>query len=94
PAPLITPPDWLRRGRPRAGVAAVLGGLLLYILLADTLGFHLVALVLLVLWMRVLGASWSVTIAIGVLGTVAIHLAFYKLLRVPLPWGVLERWAF
>ena len=28
------------------------------------------------------------------LGTVLIHLAFYKGLRIPLPWGVLERWAF
>jgi hypothetical protein len=26
--------------------------------------------------------------------TLVIHLAFYKGLRVPLPWGVLERWAF
>jgi hypothetical protein len=25
---------------------------------------------------------------------VIIHLAFYKLLRIPLPWGVLERFAF
>jgi hypothetical protein len=25
---------------------------------------------------------------------VVIHLAFYKALRVPLPWGLLERWAF
>ena len=31
---------------------------------------------------------------VGVVATVIIHLAFYKLLRVPLPWGVLERWAF
>jgi putative tricarboxylic transport membrane protein len=29
-----------------------------------------------------------------VIATVLVHLAFYKVLRVPLPWGVLERWAF
>ena len=26
--------------------------------------------------------------------TLAIHLSFYKVLRVPLPWGVLQGWAF
>jgi hypothetical protein len=25
---------------------------------------------------------------------VLIHLSFYKLLRIPLPWGVFERFAF
>jgi hypothetical protein len=29
-----------------------------------------------------------------VVATVAIHLSFYKLLRIPLPWGVFEQWAF
>ena len=23
-----------------------------------------------------------------------VHFSFYKLLRVPLPWGLLEQWAF
>jgi hypothetical protein len=26
--------------------------------------------------------------------TLAIHLSFYQLLKVPLPWGLLERFAF
>jgi len=26
--------------------------------------------------------------------TVAIHLSFYKVLRIPLPWGFLEQYAF
>jgi putative tricarboxylic transport membrane protein len=34
------------------------------------------------------------TAAVAIIATVVIHLAFYKVLRVPLPWGVLERWAF
>jgi len=28
------------------------------------------------------------------IATLAIHLSFYKLLRIPLPWGLLERFAF
>jgi len=35
-----------------------------------------------------------VVIPVAVLAPVVIHLAFYKLLRIPLPWGLLERLAF
>jgi putative tricarboxylic transport membrane protein len=80
--------------RPAFGVAAVLGGLVFYILAADALGFHIVGTALLVFWMRVLGTSWRAAAAVAVIGTVAIHLAFYKALRIPLPWGVLEPYAF
>ena len=31
---------------------------------------------------------------VAIVGTLVIWYAFYKLLRVPLPWGVLERFAF
>jgi putative tricarboxylic transport membrane protein len=31
---------------------------------------------------------------IAVVATLVIHFAFYKLLRVPLPWGVLKNWAW
>ena len=93
-SPWITVGDWVRSRHARAGVAALVGGLIVYILVVDTAGFHLTGVVLLAVWMRVLGASWRVTAIIAVLGTVIIHLAFYKGLRIPLPWGVLERWAF
>jgi putative tricarboxylic transport membrane protein len=72
----------------------VIGGLLFYVLAADRLGFHLTGLLLLTLWCRVLGAGWRISIAVSVIATLAIHMSFYKLLRIPLPWGVLERFAF
>jgi putative tricarboxylic transport membrane protein len=93
-AALFALPDWLERSRPRRAVAAALAGLVAYILLADALGFHLTGVLVLALWMRALGATWRVTVAVSLMATIAIHLAFYKALRVPLPWGVLERWAF
>ena len=49
---------------------------------------------LLAVWIRLLGASWRVTLPVAIISTLVIHLSFYKLLRVPLPWGVLEGWAF
>jgi putative tricarboxylic transport membrane protein len=87
-------PEWTRRARPIAGVASVIGGLLFYVLAADRLGFHLTGLLLLTLWCRVLGAGWRISIAVSAIATLAIHMSFYKLLRIPLPWGVLERFAF
>ena len=93
-AALFVVPDWIHRPLPRRAIAATLAGLLAYILLADRLGFHLTAVLVLALWLRALGASLRATVAVSVLGSLIIHFAFYKALRVPLPWGLLERWAF
>ena len=87
-------PDWLRRPRPVLGVLSVLLGLLFYVLAADKLGFYLTALLIQIVWMRLLGASWRLTLPVAVVATVVIHLSFYKLLRIPLPWGLFERYAF
>jgi putative tricarboxylic transport membrane protein len=92
--PWLALPDWMRRARPRLAVAAVLGGLLFYVLAAQALGFYLTALLIVVIWMRVLGAAWRVALPVAALATLVIHLSFYKLLRIPLPWGVLEPYAF
>jgi putative tricarboxylic transport membrane protein len=93
-APWVTLDLWTRRARPLAGFASVIAGLAFYVLAADRLGFHLTGFLLLLLWMRVLGTRWSMAIAVAVISPVVLHLAFYKMLRVPLPWGVLERFAF
>jgi putative tricarboxylic transport membrane protein len=90
----IALPGWIGRRRPFLGVAAVLGGLVFYIVAADKLGFHLTGIALLACWVRLLSGSWRMAAVVAVVATVAIHLSFYKLLRIPLPWGLLERWAF
>ena len=92
--PLFTLPEWTQRPRPVASVLSVIAGLLLYVFLADTLGFHITAAALLLLWSRLLGTSWHLAIIVALAATVVIHLAFYKLLKVPLPWGLLERVVF
>ena len=93
-APLVALPAWVRSARAVTGVVSVVAGLLFYALAADKLGFYLTALLIQIVWMRVLGASWRVTVPVAVVATVVIHLSFYKLLRIPLPWGVFERFAF
>lgn len=70
--------------------AVVLASILGYVLLADTLGFLVVAPLMLLACCRVLGSSWRAALLWALCGTLVVHLAFYKLLRVPLPWGVLR----
>ncbi len=92
--PLAELPEWIRRPRAAAAVASVLGGLLFYIFAAAALGFHITATLLLLVWARFLRASWRLALPIAIGATVVIHLSFYKLLKVPLPWGVFEQFAF
>lgn len=85
---------WTSRARPLAGFASVLIGLALYVLLADIVGFHIIGVVVVLGWLLVLGARPSVAVPVAILAPILIHLAFYKLLRIPLPWGLLQRFAF
>jgi putative tricarboxylic transport membrane protein len=43
---------------------------------------------------KALRVNWRRTFIVAVIATVLVHFAFYKLLRVPLPWGVLTPWAW
>ncbi len=88
------PGPWVRSRRHAVAAAAVVGGTVVYILLADIVGFLLLAPVLFFVLFWSFGtrpmpaAIWAVVVTAGV------HYAFYQLLRVPLPWGVLTPWAW
>ncbi len=75
---------------PIGPVLVVLAGVAGYILLADRLGFLIVAPLVLLAAFRALGVSWRASVPWALAGTLVVHVAFYKLLRVPLPWGVLR----
>ncbi len=69
--------------------ALTIGAVVVYILGSDAIGFLLLAPLCLMATfiaqrVRIVPALWW---SVG--GTVLVHVAFYKLLRVPLPWGVL-----
>jgi putative tricarboxylic transport membrane protein len=75
----------------RYGAAALVIGVVLgYVLLADRVGFLIIVPVALLLMLRVLQVGWLPALLWALGGTVVVHLAFYKLLRVPLPWGVIR----
>lgn len=85
---------WMRSSRHVAAAVAIVAGVAAYMALAERIGFLIVAPILLVLWFRVLGVRWGPALLAAVATTLVIWYAFYKLLRVPLPWGVLTPYAF
>jgi putative tricarboxylic transport membrane protein len=93
-APWIRFSSWVGSPRHALAFALVVGGVVAYILLANTIGFLLIAPALLFAWFVVLGVRPVPAAITAVVVGLGIWYAFYKLLRVPLPWGVLERWAF
>jgi putative tricarboxylic transport membrane protein len=90
----VAPGPWTARPRAIAAFLSVPAGLGVYLVLADPLGFHLTGALLLFAWTRIFGARTVVALSVAVVAPIVIHLAFYKLLRIPLPWGVLERIVF
>ena len=63
--------------------------LLFYVLAADRLGFILTAGLIVFVTSTALGARLKLSLPLTVLAPIAIHLIFSKLLRVPLPIGLL-----
>lgn len=84
PGPSSSP--W-RPGGLRALVPPAL--LLFYVLAADRLGFLLTGAVMVFVAALALGARPRLAVPLAIVAPLLVHLAFYKLLRVPLPEGLL-----
>jgi len=81
--------DWLRSPRHAGNFALTLAALLFYIVAADRLGFIVSAILILLALFWKLGVRTKVAVPVAIGMVFFIHLVFYKLLRVYLPWGVL-----
>ncbi len=86
--------DWMRSGRHLVALVALVGGVFAYVVLANDVGFLIVAPILLWVWLKVLGVRSATAAIVAVVATLLIWYAFYKLLRVPRPWGWLTSMAF
>jgi putative tricarboxylic transport membrane protein len=86
----LIPEDWMRSPRHLLAFALVLGVNVFYILVVDRLGFIPTGVIYLAVLFVVFQVrrTWIVPLAIAV--TLGIHYAFYKLLKVPLAWGILQ----
>lgn len=93
-ARLLTIDDWARDPVTVLRFLSVPAGLLFYVLTSDFLGFHIAASLAMLAWLLVFGLKplFAAPLAIGF--PILMHLAFYKILRVPLPWGLLEKVVF
>jgi putative tricarboxylic transport membrane protein len=89
-APWLVFDDWVRSPRHLAGLAILLGGIVFYILAADRLGFLPTAALILLALFLVLKVPPGRAVLVAILAALVVHFAFYKLLRVPLPWGLLK----
>jgi len=88
--PWVQGEAWMHSPRHVLGFAVLVGAIVFYILAADKLGFLIdAALILIALFLVLRVPPWQ-AVSIAVVATLLVHFAFYKLLRVPLPWGVLQ----
>jgi putative tricarboxylic transport membrane protein len=82
--------DWVRSPRHVLAFATVVASVLFYIVASEWLGFLLTSVLILLALFLVLQVPPGRAVLVAVVATLLVHLAFYKLLRVPLPWGVLK----
>ena len=92
--PWIRFEPWVQSPRHVAGFIGVIGSVVFYVVAANWLGFLLTSLIILTVLFRLFGVALGRSIVVAVIATFVIHFAFYKLLRVPLPWGVLTNYAW
>ena len=89
-APWIEVDAWVRRPRMVLNFGLVFLVLVFYALVVARLGFFLTAIIVLGVLMLAFDVPRARILPLAMAVTLAIHYAFYSLLRVPLPWGVLE----
>lgn len=87
--PLVAIGAWLSSPRHVQNFLIAVGGLVFYVLAADQVGFLICGAVILLALFLTLRVRQALAIPLALVLPVVIHLIFYKLLRVPLPWGVL-----
>jgi putative tricarboxylic transport membrane protein len=86
---LVAMGAWLASPRHLLNFCITVGALVFYVLAAETLGFLICGSAILLALFLPLRVKPLLAVALALAVPVLIHLIFYKLLRVPLPWGVL-----
>ena len=88
--PLVALAGWMRNPTLVTNFLAICAVLVFYIVAVAPLGFIPTATICLVALFLKLRVRVRPAIVVAIVATLVIHTLFYKLLRVPLPWGVLE----
>jgi putative tricarboxylic transport membrane protein len=93
-SPWVLLPAWIRSPPQVLAFAVLIGVNLFYVLAVERLGFIPTGIVYLAALTWILRVPLVRVIPIAILMTLAIHYCFYKLLKVPLPWGLLQSLAW
>jgi putative tricarboxylic transport membrane protein len=88
-APWFAAGEWVRRPAQLIAFIVTVVGLALYVVASEKVGFLIIGTLIVTALMLALRVRVIVALPVALVATLAIHIAFYKGLRVPLPWGVL-----
>lgn len=88
-AALIEWMDWTRSRTHVLRFVGLVAAIIFYILSSDALGFLLTGTLTLLGMFTLFGVALPRAALIALIATLTIHFLFYKIMRVPLPWGVL-----
>ncbi|NIA72074.1 tripartite tricarboxylate transporter TctB family protein [Pelagibius litoralis] len=89
--PWFTLPDWMRSRRGLRAAALLAGGIA-WVLLGPSLGFILTTFLLILALILLAGGRVLIGLGVAVGLTLLLHVIFGVLLRIPLPFGVVEGW--
>ncbi|MFW7342115.1 tripartite tricarboxylate transporter TctB family protein [Pollutimonas sp. H1-120] len=89
-SPWLSFPPEFRHARTLAGFLLVPTSLILYVWFSESLGFIPAAFLLQLALYLVFRVRLRTAIPVAIAGALVIHFLFYKLLEVPLPWGILD----
>lgn len=92
--PWVEWPAWFRQPRQKIGVLVIVAGLTVSALAMETLGFFLCAFVLVLGLLLALKVRAVIAVPVTIVAVAIVHSIFYSGLRVALPWGFLERFAW
>ena len=85
---------WLKSPRHLAGFVVLVGSVVFYMKASTYWGFLVCAPLILTALFSVLKVPLARAVLTAVVASLVIHFAFYKLLRVPLPWGLLTPYSW
>ncbi len=88
--PLVSMGEWVRSPKRVVNFVLVIGSLIFYVLFSDFVGFIPTSVLILALLTYRFGKGIVFALSSAVIVTLIMHTAFYIVLRVPLPWGLLQ----
>jgi putative tricarboxylic transport membrane protein len=81
---------WTRHPHLVRNFVLVIADLIFYAVAVDGLGFLVTSILFLTVLLVAFGVRRGLILPVAVAVTLAVHVGFYTVLRVPLPWGVLQ----